>query len=140
MDLEKHKDIGLLCLRIGLGTMFILHGAPKMFGGPEAWESVGMAMATFGIKFAPVFWGFCAAFAEFIGGILIILGLFFRVACLLIAITMSVATSMLISKNSGFIGSAQPIEDGIVFLCLILIGPGKFSLDEKLKDFTCCKK
>ena len=35
--LNKHRHIGLLVLRIGIGLMFILHGAPKLFDGPEKW-------------------------------------------------------------------------------------------------------
>ncbi|MDD5155122.1 MAG: DoxX family protein, partial [Candidatus Omnitrophica bacterium] len=80
----NYLDIGLLILRIGIGSMFIYHGAPKIFGGPQMWTNVGlMAMPGLGIKFAPAFWGFMAGFSEFAGGILIILGLFFRLACVL---------------------------------------------------------
>ena len=43
--LNKHRHIGLLVLRIGIGLMFMVHGAPKLFDGPEKWEKLGMAMA-----------------------------------------------------------------------------------------------
>ncbi len=42
---------------------------------------------------------------------------------------MIVAATMLYHKG-GFFGAAHPIEVGIVFLTLILIGPGRFSLDK----------
>ena len=42
--LDKHQHIGLLILRIGFGCMFLFHGLPKLFGGPEKWEKVGAAM------------------------------------------------------------------------------------------------
>lgn len=131
--LSKYKDVGLLVLRIGIGGMFLFHGFPKIIGGPERWETLGMAMATFGIRFVPVFWGFMSAFAEFFGGIFIILGLFFRPACILLTINMTVAASMHLNRGDGLGGASHAIEDGIVFLSLILIGPGKYSLDEKLK-------
>ncbi len=134
MFLDKYKNIGLLILRLGLGGMFIFHGAPKLFGGPERWESLGAALAVFGIKFAPAFWGFMAAFAEFVGGICVILGFFFRPACMLLTITMIVGATMLLSGGNGLGRAAHAIEDGIVFLSLIFIGPGKYSLDEKLKS------
>ena len=131
-SLNKYKDTGLLVLRIGIGCMFIYHGFPKIFGGPQMWTNVGlMAMPGLGIKFAPAFWGFMAAFSEFAGGILIILGLFFRPACVLLLITMAVATHTQLT-TSGMLAASQPIEDGILFLSLIIIGPGKYSLDEKL--------
>ncbi len=131
--LSKYKDFGLLFLRIGIGGRFIFHGAPKMFGGPEIWERVGASMAIVGIKFVPVFWGFMASFSEFIGGICIILGLFFRPACILLAITMTIAASGHLSRGEGRRRAAHAIENGIVFLSLIFIGPGKYSLDEWLK-------
>ena len=133
--LNKYRDVGLLILRIGLGGMFLFHGAPKIIGGPEKWEQLGMAMATFGIHFVPVFWGFLASFAEFFGGILIILGLFFRPACILLTINMTVAASMHLNRGDGLLGASHAIEDGIVFLSLIFIGPGKYSLDEKFKSY-----
>jgi putative oxidoreductase len=130
--LDKHRDVGLLILRIGIGAMFIYHGAPKIFGGHQMWTNVGLiAMPGLGIKFAPAFWGFMAAFSEFAGGILIILGLFFRIACSLLLITMGVATHLQLT-SAGMLAASQPIEDGILFLSLLIIGPGRYSLDEKL--------
>lgn len=131
--LNKFKDFGILILRIGIGGMFIFHGAPKMFGGPAVWERVGASMASVGINFVPVFWGFMAAFSEFIGGICIVLGLFFRPICILLTITMAVAANGILSRGEGLRKAAHPIEDGIVFLSLIFIGPGKYSLDGWLK-------
>lgn len=130
--LDKHRDIGLLILRIGLGCMFLFHGFPKLFGGPEKWERLGGAMAAFGITFIPAFWGFMAAISESLGGICLILGLFLRPACILLAITMLVATISHLSRGDGLGGASHAIEVGIVFLSLILIGPGKYSLDKKL--------
>ncbi len=125
----RNADVGLLIIRVVLGAMFMLHGAPKLFGGPERWVQIGQAMGGFGITFAPAFWGFMAAFAEFVGGACVVLGLFFRTATLLIFITMVVATRMLLKKGGGLLGASQPIEDGIVFLGLTFIGPGRYSLD-----------
>ena len=130
--LDKHRHIGLLILRIGLGCMFLFHGFPKLFGGPEKWEKVGGAMATFGITFIPAFWGFMAAISESLGGICLILGLFLRPACILMTITMLVAAASHLNRGEGLGGASHAIEVGIVFLSLILIGPGKYSLDEKL--------
>ena len=30
----RYHDLGLLVLRVGLGVMFMLHGYPKLMGGP----------------------------------------------------------------------------------------------------------
>ena len=131
--LNKHRHIGLLILRIGLGLMFVFHGAPKLFGGAEKWGQIGMAMASLGIGFMPAFWGFMAAISEFFGGICLILGIVFRPACILLTITMLVATISHLGRGDGLSGASHAIEAGIVFLSLILIGAGKYSLDEKLQ-------
>src|SRR5690349_759014 len=89
--LDKYRDEGLLLLRIGIGIMFMVHGCPKIMGGAEKWEGLGNSMGSLGIHFWPVFWGFMAAFAEFGGGILLALGLFFRPAAFLLFVTMFVA-------------------------------------------------
>lgn len=130
--LNKYRDAGLLILRIGLGIMYIFHGAPKISSGPERWGKLGTAMGNFGIDFLPVFWGFMAAFSEFFGGLLLILGLFFRPACILLAITMIVAAGYHIDRGDGLLGASHAIENSIVLLSLILIGSGKLSLDKRL--------
>ena len=131
--LNKHRHIGLLILRIGLGLMFVFHGAPKLFGGAEKWGQIGMAMSSLGIGFMPAFWGFMAAISEFFGGICLILGIVFRPACILLTITMLVAAMSHLGRGEGLSGASHAIEAGIVFLSLILIGAGKYSLDEKLQ-------
>lgn len=131
--LNKYRDAGLLILRIGIGCMFIFHGAPKLFGGPDKWGMLGTVMPSLGFQFMPVFWGFMASVSEFFGGICVILGLFFRPACILLTITMAVATSMHLGRGDGLRGASHALENGIVFLSLILIGPGKYSVDERLK-------
>ena len=62
-------DYGLLIIRAGMGILFLIFGWPKIIGGTEMWNGIGGSMANVGIHFAPTFWGFMAAFAEFAGGI-----------------------------------------------------------------------
>ncbi|MEW6171138.1 MAG: DoxX family protein [Candidatus Omnitrophota bacterium] len=128
---EKICDIGILILRIGIGLMFIYHGLPKIMGGLNMWQGLGKTMSLFGINFIPTFWGFMASFAEFFGGIFIVLGIFFRPACFLLLINMIVASLMHLLKGDGLLVASHAIEMSIVFLSLIFIGSGKFSLCNK---------
>lgn len=128
---EEIRNIGLLILRIGLGIMFILHGYPKMFGGPETWTEVGMAMQYLGIDFAPMFFGFMAGVTEFFGGIFLLLGLFFTPSVILLFLVMLVASVKNIATADELIHS---IELAVVFLSLVFIGAGKYSLDNKLQQ------
>ncbi len=115
-------------LRVGMGIMFIIHGYPKITGGPEKWLALGQAMGTFGITSIPHFWGFMAALSEFAGGILLILGLLVRPASLLLLITMIVAAGMHLSAGQGLQQASHAIEAGIVFLYLLIAGGGKINV------------
>ena len=123
-----YKNLAILILRLGIGFMFILHGWPKFIGGPEKWINLGeYGMNSIGIYFAPLFWGFMAAFAEFFGGVHLILGLFTRFFSLLLFITMFIAIMTHISD--GIMEASHAIESSIIFLSLFLMGAGKYSLD-----------
>lgn len=124
-----HFHLGLLLLRIGLGITFICHGFPKLAGGPEGWAGLGGAMGNWGITAVPVFWGFVGATAEFGGGLLLVLGLFFRPACILLVLTMATATRLHIANGDSFSTLSHALEMAIVFFSLLFIGPGRFSLD-----------
>lgn len=128
-----YRNMGLLIIRIGLGIMFILHGYPKIFGGPDMWTEVGSAMQFLGIDFAPMFFGFMAGVAEFFGGIFLLFGLFFTPGLIFLLMVMLIATFKHIGTADGFVEYSHSIEMAIVFLGLLFIGPGKYSLDRKLQ-------
>ncbi|MCB1056323.1 MAG: DoxX family protein [Acidobacteria bacterium] len=128
-SLNRHRDLGLLIIRLVLGVMFILHGYPKLLGGPELWTQLGGAMAHLGIDVAPQVWGLLAALAETVGGLFLLLGLFTRLACLALTFTMIVAATMHLSTGDGLQGASHAIELGAVFLGLVFVGPGRFSVD-----------
>ena len=132
-SLDKYRDIGLLILRVGIGIMFMIHGMPKLTAGPEKWVMLGGTMKALGVDFAPMVWGFMAAFSEFAGGLLLALGFFTRPACFFLLATMIVAAAMHISKGDPFLKYSHAMEAGILFISLILIGPGKYSLDGQNK-------
>lgn len=129
-SLGKYRNTGLLILRAGLGAMMAYHGLPKLMGGPEKWTGIGGSMNTVGIDFIPIFWGFMAAITEAVGGLFLILGIFFRPVNMLLVFTMIIAVLVHLGKD-GLQGASHAIELGIVFFSLIFIGPGKYSVDKK---------
>ncbi|SKB28722.1 putative oxidoreductase [Parapedobacter luteus] len=129
--LNKYKNTGLLLMRIGLGVMFIMHGYPKLLGGPARWEGLGRAMSEVGITFLPVVWGLSAAIAETVGGLFFIIGFFFRPTALTLAFTMFIASLRHLGAGDGLMGASHAIEIGMVFLALAFIGPGRYSVDKK---------
>ncbi len=129
--LSKYRDAGLLVMRLGLGVMFLLHGLPKLTGGPQKWKGLGAAMGNLGIDFYPVVWGFLAAVTEGIGGLLLILGVFYRPTCTLLCLVMIVATvSHATAGDSFMMKTSRPLELAFVFLGLAFAGPGRFSIDK----------
>jgi len=130
-SIEKYKDHVLLFARTILGLFFIfVHGLPKIMGGPDRWEGVGGALSNLGITFWPEGFGLIAALSEFIGGILLILGLWFRPATLFIMLTLKVASISKIASG-GISSAAHPVEVLLFLMVLFAIGPGKYSIDKR---------
>jgi len=129
--LGNYKNFGLLIIRVGLGIMFIYHGYPKLLGGPHKWEQLGGATNYVGIHFWPTFWGFLSALTEAVGGFLLIIGLVFRPVCILLAINLIIAACTLLKSGSSLGDAAEAIEDAVIFIGLLFVGPGKYSADKK---------
>lgn len=129
--LSKFKNSGLLLMRIGLGILFILHGYPKLVGGPDMWEGVGSAMGRIGVTAFPAAWGFLAGVIETLGGLFVIIGFFFRPVTLLLTFVMVMASLHHLGAGDGLMGAAHALKMGIVFLGLTFIGPGKYSVDKR---------
>jgi len=83
--LEKLKPLALLLLRVTLGVIFIYHGYPKLFGHTR------QTMDAFAHMGFPPYFAYLAGVIEFFGGCLLLIGLFTRIAGLLIAAEMAVA-------------------------------------------------
>ena len=121
--------LALLVIRVGIGIIFMLHGWPKLAGGVETWSGIGGTMAIVGLDFAPAFWGLMAALAEFLGGLLLVVGFVTRPAALLMLITMLMAVLMHAQQGDGLNTILHPLKGLIVFFALLISGAGKYSID-----------
>src|SRR5687767_2770301 len=127
-SLNKYNDLALLFLRIGVGGLMIwLKGWPNLSGGVKQWAKLGNAMKQVEIAFMPEMWGFIGAFAQSVGAIFFILGLFFRPAALLLFLTMLIAAIFEVRVN-GWGPGHHALNLAILFFALLFIGPGKFSI------------
>lgn len=134
--LSKYRDTGLLLLRILIGLSFLAHGLPKLMAGPELWIKLGKSMQFVGVGAYPIFWGLMASLSESLGGFLLLIGFCFRPACLFLLTTMAVATTMHFHTTPGSFFekwevASHATELGSLFLSLLLIGPGRFSVDRE---------
>lgn len=128
MAAAQREDLGRLIARVGLGAMFMVHGYPKITGGPAHWTKLGGALEAFGLDLWPTFFGFCASIAEFLGGLCLALGVAFRPALALMFVTMVVAAASHFHRGDGLARASHAIEAAVVFLALWFIGPGRYRL------------
>jgi putative oxidoreductase len=129
--LDRFQDLGLLVLRVGVGLSFLLlHGFSKLVN-PSSWEDVGRAVSYLGIKFGYEVWGFAAVLSMTLGALCLVLGWAHRPAALALTLTMGVAAIWKYYPFGGWGAAAYPATLAVVCLALLLVGPGKYSLQGK---------
>jgi len=128
--LDHYRDLGLLIARLGFGLGFTwFHGIPKLMSGMDGLADRGREMALFGITFGYEWWGLLAALIETLAGLTIAFGIFFRLSSLALLSVMFVAT---VANFAGRSDPSHPFKNAWLFAGLILIGPGRYSVDEFL--------
>jgi len=125
-------NFGLLILRIGIGVFMLTHGWPKLvklMSGAEI-----QFLDPFGIGAKPSF--ILAMFAEFFCSILLIFGFATRWVVIPLMITMLVAI-FIAHATDGFQKQELPAHYVLVYVFILLVGPGKFSVDHLIsKNFN----
>ena len=135
------RDIGLLWLRVGAGVYMMSHGAGKLqkvlngdfkFGNP--------------IGLGPEVSLITAAGAEFVCAGMVVLGFLTRVFSAPVAFTMLVA-AFVVHNQPGAEVPQYPFKNGemallyaIMFIALVFLGGGKYSLDTVLAGVRARKK
>ncbi|MGA7915872.1 MAG: DoxX family protein [Candidatus Acidiferrales bacterium] len=126
-SMEKLKPLALLLLRVALGVIFAFHGYPKLFTHTQE------AMQAFGHMGFPSYFVYIAGVFELFGGCLLIVGLFTRVAGLLLAGEMAVA----LVKVHGILTTPMkvdayqfPLAMAVGAFALATLGAGLISLDQ----------
>jgi len=127
--LAKYRDAGLLLIRVSVGLLFILYVAPTLIGGPKAWAHFGAGAGHFGLHSHFQIWGFLGSLLGCLGGVLMIFGLFFRVGVLLVLV-LAIGHAVAVETGIGFRVALPSIEMCFVLAGLLLIGPGKYSVDK----------
>lgn len=133
-------DIGLLLLRLAIGIVFLYVGSQKMFGVLGGTGYVGTVEMFTKQGISPVF-AHLAIVAEFFGGLGVLVGFLTPVAAFGIASTMATATYFTVQGMGGFAALIKPgaevhnvflpVTLFLIALAILLMGPGKFSLDAK---------
>ncbi len=126
--LNRFDSLGALVMRVVLGVIMLRHGYDKVI------PSGALYAFTHGVTrmHLPVWLGYVAAFTEFFGGILLILGLLTRIAAFMTAIDMAVAI-IKVHLHGGLEGPgsfAFPLALFAIALMLVFTGCGWLGLDD----------
>lgn len=122
-------DVVLLIIRIGVATLMLTHGIPKLqmlFAGGEIQFPSIMGLS-------PVLILSLAVFAEVVCSVLLLIGLATRFAAIPLIITMLVAVFM-IHGNDPFARQELGLLYLFLYVPLLILGSGKFSVDRILNS------
>jgi putative oxidoreductase len=126
----QRMALGLTILRIVVGIVFIAHGAQKLFvfgihGVVGGFTQMGIPLPAIA---APV-----VAIVEFGAGIALVLGVFTRIAAVLLAIDMLGAIILVHLRNGFFLptGFEYPFALLGAAIALVIAGPGEYAVDTR---------
>jgi len=127
--LDRLQPLALLFMRLALGAVMVVHGSHKVFGGLH---NHAHFVASLGL---PAWTAYLSSFTEFLGGILILAGLFTRAAAFAICINMIVAIWKVHWHNglTGDHGFEFPLSLAVIACALIFFGAGPIAIDHILR-------
>lgn len=128
-------DLWLLLLRLGVGGFMLTHGFPKLQKLLEGGEIQFMDFMGLGTTASLAL----VVFAEAFCSVLLILGLSTRLASLVLVITMGVAAFMAHGADP-FAKKEMALLYLLIYLTLLVFGPGKYALDSLLAGKVGGKK
>lgn len=111
-------------LRVALGMLLVYHGSSKVFDG-----TAGMTekLTSYGWPLAG-FQAFLATYTEFLGGVLLIVGLFTRPAAIMSIGLFSIIVFVFF-MNDPFSKKELPVVFLLLSMLVFFFGPGRVSVD-----------
>ncbi len=129
-SLDRFRPLAVLIARIVLGLIMLVHGWHKIFPRGSLYNFAQL-VAHMGM---PYWLGYVAAFTEFFGGALLILGLLVPIAALGVAIDMAVAILKVHLHHglTGPMGYEFPLSLFALALLVLSSGSGHLAVDSRL--------
>lgn len=125
------KDFGLLALRLAVALVFVTKGWSKL----NNLEMVSGMLDNMGF-FWPMFWAWVLSLVEFVGGLMVLFGLFTKTAAGLLSVAMIVA---LITAHLGGKLDAALLATSMLGanLALLSLGAGKYRVMRNKAECVC---
>jgi len=123
--LDRLQPLALLVMRLALGAIIVDHGYHKVFGGLNHHVQFVTSLGL------PAWSAYLSAFTEFLGGLLVLTGLFTRIAAIAICIDLSVAIFK-VHLHNGLMGNGGyelPLALATLAFALIFFGGGPIAFD-----------
>jgi putative oxidoreductase len=136
------RSFGPAALRVCVGAVFLAHGAQKLFGvlGGQGIDGTAKQLASLGLPY-PAVLAVTLGIAEFGGGALLVLGGATMWVSLILLVDMALRVWKVLypqgftvtgglTPGTGHLGELHLVLIGAL-LCLMIGGPGAWSLDER---------
>ncbi len=131
--MAKKQELALGIVRMVVGLIFLAHGYQKLFiYGPHG---IAGSFAQLGLPF-PIVSAYLATFAEFFGGLALLIGLGTRLAAIPVGFTMVVALVKVHLAGGFFLpkGFEYVLMLLAANIALVLGGGGAFALDNLIRS------
>ncbi|MEN9558453.1 MAG: hypothetical protein RL141_822 [Candidatus Parcubacteria bacterium] len=115
----------LFALRLVAAVVLVLHGYPKLFGGIDGFSGM-LQMMNFPL---PMLMAYIVALLEFVGGLMLLAGLFTRYVAALVAVQFVVI--LIFVKKFAFPQSDTDLLILGIAIALACMGAGAWSADAK---------
>lgn len=127
--LDRLQPLALLVMRAVIGVIMVVHGYHKVFGGLHHFAQM---VSSLGL---PWWLAYVSAFTEFLGGLLLLSGLFTRCAAFAVCIDLAVAIWKVHLHNglTGDKGIEFPLAAAALAFALIFFGAGPIAMDHILR-------
>lgn len=137
---DTAREVGILVMRFAM-VVVLVHGIGKLLGvGPAATSPGNFAGFVGSLGFpVPILFAWIVTLTESFGALFIMFGFLTRLSAAFMAINFFVAT-FLVHLSNGFSAYQPPGSAGfeytlflmLISIAVILIGPGRYSIDHKL--------
>jgi putative oxidoreductase len=124
---SSKKDIAVLIVRLIIGGIFIFSGWMKI-------SDMTMTVGFFGTLGIPAFLAYIVGYAEFIGGILLVIGLWTCISSIVLGIIMIVAVILTVSAGPSMFMTPLVTLAGLI--SILGSGAGRFAIRCKKPSAT----